>query len=379
MSDRRSCRPVPFLLTVLSTVALPALIPPAAAEPAVTVLDLPFRATAMRGPRSEASVAVATSGLIPLARPKASGAAPEAGEEEGAPLVVVWGEGGGAALSLVEGTVRTTLLGAEAIEGLAAAETPRGALPGSRRALSGATSAHLSGSARVPGADTPAAAGLTIRERRPVAMGGEPKPVPVSTVTVSAGPDGAFAPFRPRALRLSGRAAFVAATLGGGDRCGLAMIARAGIGDWAVAARTPPQEGAPMKIAAVSDFTGAGAPQVATVRAKAGLLQFWTTGADPMTLAGEAPGYAAGAGDAELAAAVASEGAGVPDLALPTIDGAALALVSLKGGLRERARIALPAPAAFGVAALGEGRAARVLVGLADGRVAVVAPGGPPP
>ncbi|WP_375456760.1 hypothetical protein [uncultured Methylobacterium sp.] len=378
MSDRRSCRPVPFLLAVLSAVALPALTPPAAAEPAVTVLDLPFRATAMRGPRSEVSVAVATSGLIPLARPRASGAAPEAGEEEGAPLVVVWGEGGGAALSLVEGAIRTTLLGAEAIEGLAAAETPRGALPGSRRALSGATSAHLSGSTRATGADAPAAAGLTIRERRPVAMGGEPKPVPVSTVTVPAGPDGAFAPFRPRALRLSGRLAFVAATLGDGDRCGLAVIARAGIGDWAVAARTPPQEGAPMKIAAVWDFTGAGALQVATVRGKAGMLQLWTTDADPMTLAGEAPGYAAGTGDAELAA-ILNEGAGAPDLALPTIDGAALALVSLKGGIRERARIALPAPAAFGVSALGEGRAARLLVGLADGRIAVVAPGGTRP
>lgn len=364
MSDRPLRWSVLFLLVAA----------PAAAEPAVTILDLPFKATAMRGPRSEVAVAVATSGLIPLARPKPS----EAGEEESAPLVVVWGEAGGAALSLVDGAIRVTLLGAEAIEGLAAAETPRGALPGTRRALSGAVAAYLTGATRGMGMDSPGAAGLTIRERQPVAMGGDPKPVPIATVTVPAGPDAVFAPLRPRALRLAGSPAFVAATLQGGDRSGLVLVTRTGLGAWSVTARTPPQEGAPLKIAAAADFSGNG-PQVATLRGKAGTLQLWAPSADTMTLAGEAPGYAAGPGDLDLAATIEPEGPGAPDLALPTVDGAALALVSLKGGPRERARIPLPAPAGFGVAALGRGVQARLLVGLSDGRVAVVAPDGKTP
>ena len=351
---------------------------PAAAEPAVTILDLPFQATAMRGPRSEVAVAVATSGLIPLAR-SANAAAPEAGDEESAPLVVVWGKDGGAALSLVDGTIRTTLLGAEAIEGLAAAETPRGALPGSRRALSGAVSAYLTGATRAMGAATPAAAGLTIRERQPVAMGGDPKPVPVSTVTVSPGPEATFAAARPRAVRLAGKLAFVAATLQGGEASGLALVTRAGIGDWSVAARTPPQDGAPLRIAAVADFAGTGSPRVAAILAKGGRLQVWVPAADAFALDGEAAGYAAGSGDVDLAASVEGEDKAAPDLALPGADGTALALVSLKGGIRERARIALPAPAAFGVATLGRGRQARILVGLSDGRVAVVAPDGATP
>lgn len=369
MSDRLSCWSLVIVLAAT----------PAAAEPTVTILDLPFQATAMRGPRSEVAVAVATSGLITLGQPKAASAAPEAGEEESAPLVVVWGKGGGAALSLVDGAIRTTLLGAEAVEGLATTETPRGALPGSRRALSGAVSAYLTGSTRAMATASPAAAGLTIRERQPVAMGGDPKPVPVSTVTVAAGPDAVFAPTRPRALRLSGRPAFVAATLQGGDRSGLALITRAGVGDWAVAARTPPQDGAPLRIAAVADFTGAGSPQVATILAQGGRLQLWTPSTGAFTLTGEAAGYAAGANDVELAAAIDREGAEPPDLALPIADGSALALVALKDGIRERARVALPASAAFGVAALGRGTLARVLIGLSDGRVAVVAPDRPKP
>ncbi|RZK94972.1 MAG: hypothetical protein EOO66_07665, partial [Methylobacterium sp.] len=45
---------------------------PACAEPSVTILDLPFRARALRGPGSEVAIAVATSGLLPLARPRSA-------------------------------------------------------------------------------------------------------------------------------------------------------------------------------------------------------------------------------------------------------------------------------------------------------------------
>lgn len=354
-----------------------AIAAPAVAQPAVTVLDLPFRVTAMRGPASEVAVAVATSGLLPLAKPRAAAPALETGEEDSAPMVVVWGEGGGAALGLADGAVRTTLLGAEAIEGLAAAETPRGALPGSRRAVSGGLSAYLTGPTRAAG--VPGAAGLTIRERQPLGVTAEPKTVPVKTVTVSAGADSVFASARPRALRLAGRPAFLAATLDGTSGSGLALIGhREGSADWSVLARAPVQPTAPTRIAALADFTRSGTPQAATLRGD-GVLQLWTLGSDAVTLAAEAEGYGAGAPDADLAAPVEPEGTGIADLALPVAGGQALALVSLKGGVSERLRAALPAAAEHGVAVLGRGTGARILVGLADGRVAVVAPEGAKP
>ena len=43
---------------------------PAAAADGVTLLDLPFRAAALRGPGSEVAVATATSGLIPSMKPR---------------------------------------------------------------------------------------------------------------------------------------------------------------------------------------------------------------------------------------------------------------------------------------------------------------------
>ncbi|MFD0934267.1 hypothetical protein ACFQ12_03590, partial [Methylobacterium trifolii] len=111
----------PLLLGLLLT-ATPAA---AAAEPAFVLLDLPFKVAHMRGPRSEVAVSVATSGLLATAGRKSSVPNPADGDEESAPIVVVWGEGGGAALALVDGAIRTTLIGAEAIEGLSASETPR--------------------------------------------------------------------------------------------------------------------------------------------------------------------------------------------------------------------------------------------------------------
>jgi hypothetical protein len=70
---------------------------------------------------------------------------------------------------------------------------------------------------------------------------------------------------------------------------------------------------------------------------------------------------------------------GAPELVLPVAGRAEIALVSAKGSLHERLRVPLPAPAETGIVVLGEGAAARLLVGLADGRVAVVAPDGGKP
>jgi hypothetical protein len=364
--------------------------PAFAAEP--TVLDLPFAASALRAPGSEVAVAVATSGLLPLTRPKAetskvdpskadpSGAdpakaGPRAAPAGEVPIAVVWGEAGGAALTLVDGRVRVTLLGREAVEGLAAAETPRGALPGLARAVSGGLSAHLADPVAVRGRAEPGAGRLVIRERRPVPMSAEPKAVPVATATVSPVPDAAFAARAPVPATFDGRPALVVVTENeAGSSLGLVEPAEAG---WSLRARGAPEPGRPLQVAGIADFSGSGRPQIAVTGPGEGAprLRLWAYADGNLTAGATAPGYdaaAPGEGGPGLAALLHRDG-GV-DLAVPVADRSALAILSLKGTITEWARVPLPAPAAFGVAALGTGPEARLLVGLADGRIAVVDP-----
>nr|WP_244507726.1 hypothetical protein [Methylobacterium phyllostachyos] len=360
-----------FLLALLLSTAPLAGV---RAEPGVRILDLPFTVSALRGSRSEVAVSVATSGLLPIVGATAGHAA---GEEASAPVAVVWGDGGGAVLTLTGGAVTAKPIGREAVEGLTAAETPRGALPGTRRALSGPLSAYLTGRTHAPDGGA-AATVLTIRERQPMAVSTDPKPVPIATATVPAGGEAVFAPLRPRLLRLAGRPALLAATLSGIDSGSLVLIDHPDAGGgWAVTARTPPQPGPPLKIAGIADFAGSGTLQAATVSA-AGRLQLWTLQPDRIEPAGEAAGYAAGAGDADLAVTDPA-GGGPPELVLPVAGRPEIALVTAKASLHERLRVTLPAPAANGIVVLGTGTAARLLVGLADGRVAVVAPDGGTP
>lgn len=357
----------PARLVALLLVALPL---PAAAEPAVTILDLPFSASALRGPGSEVAIAVATSGLLPLARPKPGGTGAAA---EGGPIAVVWGEAGGAVLALVDGHFTATLLGREAVEGLAAAETPRGALPGSRRALSGALSAHLAEPVTVRG--RLGAGALVIRERKAVPMSAEPKAVPVATATVRPAPDPAFAPRAPRIAAFDGRPAILA--VGETEDGSSLMVVEPAESGWSVRARSPAEPGRPLQVAGVADFSGTGRMQVAATGSADGTarLRLWAYEGGALRPLLSAPGYdaaAPGEGGPDLAALLPRDGA--VDLAVPVADRSALAIVSLKGAITERARAPLPAPAAFGVATLGAGAAARLLVGLADGRIAVVNP-----
>lgn len=343
----------------------------ATAEPSVTILDLPFSARAMRGPGSAVSVSVATSGLLPLARPKSADPKATLGADPEDPaVVVVWGEGGGAALSLKDGRIETTLIGAEAIEGLAASETPRGALPGSRGIVLGPVSAGL--------ARGEAGTVLTIRERQPVAMSTEPKAVPIGTHPVSAGSGAAFAPGRPHGARAEGTPLVFAVALEASTKPILTAVGKSGNG-WDVIGRSPPQAGGALDIAAVGPFAGPGPMRIATVLAPEGAcrLQLWAWDKGGFRLVGEAPGYtgrAAGAAEADLAAAIDTDADDIPELALATADRGSVALLDLKDGIRERARIALPAKAGFGLSALGRGPRAQLLVGLSDGRVAVVTP-----
>ncbi|MBX9931200.1 MAG: hypothetical protein K2Y56_06640 [Methylobacterium sp.] len=356
--------------SALLLVALLLITTPAAAEPAVTILDLPFAARHLRGPGSAVAVSVATSGLMPLARPKSSDPkATLSAEPEDAAVVVVWGEGGGAALGLKDGRVETTLIGAEAIEGVAATETPRGALPGSRGAVIGPVSAQLTRGESGPM--------LTIRERQPVAMSTEPKAVPIASQPVSAGPGAAFATFRPYAMLAGGTPVVAAVASQGNGASFIAVIGKAEAkpgSAWDVLGRSPPQaEG--LGIAAIGPFAGPGTVRIATVAVPEGkgLLQLWAWDAGSLRLLTEAAGYtdrAPGAAEADLASPVGTE---PPELALAVSDRRAVAILGLKDAIRERTRIALPAPA-IGLSGLGKGAQARIVVALADGRVAVVTP-----
>ena len=339
---------------------------PAWAEPAVRLLDLPFKVREMRGPRSEVATAVATSGLLPLIRGSD-------GSKASAPIVVVWGDEGGAVLLVENGSVAAKPIGREAVEDLVASETPRGALPGIRRALDGPLSAVLTGRTRAPDGG-PAAAMLALRERQPLGVTAEPKPVPVTTASIPAGEGAVFAPQPPRIVTLAGRSAVLAATLTGPETGSLVLITRSAGDkpDWTASARSP--SGPRLALAAVGDFSGKGAPEAATVDAR-GVLRLWTLAPDRIAPGPEAPGFTLGDGEADLAGTVPADGG--TDLALPVAGMPVVAVVTARGSaqgtLRERLRITLPAPAGTGVAALGEGAALRLVVGLGDGRVAAVA------
>jgi hypothetical protein len=272
------------------------------------------------------------------------------------------------------------------VEGLAAAETPRGALPGSRRAVSGPLSAYLANPVPALAGGPEQAANLVIRERQPVAMGGEPKPVPITTTTLAAAPEAAFALRRPRIARFAGKPVVVAVTVAPSGGASLALFGKAEPASepaWTLIARGPAQSvssgGQPLKPAAIADFSGTGQPQITAIASPdgAGLLQVWALESGALRLVREASGYtnvSPGEGEADLAALVEPAKEGPPELALPIADRSALAILGLKDGIRERLRVPLPGLAAFGLASLGRGASTRLLVGLADGRIAVVTP-----
>jgi hypothetical protein len=152
-------------------------------------------------------------------------------------------------------------------------------------------------------------------------------------------------------------------------------------GAWSMLAETPPA-GEPrswLAPAAAAAFEGNGKPGIALVRTPhvQGMLQLWSFDGGKLALRHEAVGYANhvfGSAALDNAAAIHVEGDGRPGLAIPTQDRKALAILSLRDGIREVARVPLPAPAGRGLAALGQGKGTHIVVALEDGRVVVVRP-----
>jgi hypothetical protein len=362
--------PVKMLMLVLAAV----LLQPAAlrAEPSVSILPLGFAVREFRAPESRVAALVSTTDALRENRAAA-----------GQRLVVVWGSEGSAALGLKDGAIAIFPLG-RGTGDPTALERGRGTIPDAHLQSAGAISVNLTDSVRdyphdALGSGTHAGT-ITVTERRPVAPGPDPKPVPTAIARVEAGPGAVFEDRAPRLADLDGDGTPEVVTIKSYRERGaaLAVIAKRE-GNWAVAAETPPI-GEPqlwLNPAAIADFAGAGRPQIALVRTphRDGILEIWAYEAGNLVRRAAKAGYSnhAFGQSAQDLAALVDLGDG-PQLAIPTLDRRSLAVLSLKGEIAERVRIPLPAPALTGVAVLGRGRETHVLVGLEDGRIADVKP-----
>jgi hypothetical protein len=340
------------------------------AEPSVAVLPLGFAVSEFRPPESRVAALVATTDAM---RGKAA-----AGQR----LVVVWGREG-AALALNDGAVVVLPLG-QATGDIAALERGREAIPSSRVQAAGALSVSLTDPVRDDAHDALGsgvhANSITITERRAVEPGPDPRPVPTTVSRIAAGPGAVFEDRAPRLADLDGDGTPEVVTVRSyRDRgSALAVIARRE-GRWEVVAETPPS-GEPQRWlnpAAIADFEGRGRPQIALVRTPhgEGVLELWAYEGGTLVRRAEKAGYSnhAYGQSAQDLAGVVDVGTG-PELAVPTLDRRSLAILSFKDGVVERVRIPLPAAAATGLAALGQGRDTHILLGLEDGRIADVKP-----
>jgi hypothetical protein len=357
-------RPGPLAL-LLAALAGPA----GAAE--VSVLLLPFRIAEFRGPDSYLS-RIAPTADPALRRPGREG-----------PLALAWGEGGAAALVLADGEVSAIPLRGNPA-GLG--ERPSEAIPQARQAAAGAVKTYLA-SPRTDYAhgvlgDAVEAGTLVIEERRPVPAGAGVQKVPVTVTRLEAGPDAVYEDLEPRLADLDRdgmpEILVVRSTKAGGAAL---VVASRREDAWRIVAETPAigTPGRWLNPGPVADFDRDGRADIVVVRTPhlEGRLQIWTWDAGALRLAHERAGYsshALGSTALDNAAAADLDGDGPPEIVVPTLDRASLAVLAVRKGIEERARIALPAAAGRGLAVLGTGRAARILVALEDGRLAVVKP-----
>jgi hypothetical protein len=353
-------------------IALPA--PQTRAEPSVAVLPLDFAVEQFRGPQSYLARTLPTSPLLAEKLPFDR------------PLVAVWGKAGGAAFHVDKGElkqVRFSHTGEEA----PLPEAPRNAVPGTRMQSAGPLTVFLS----APRSDyrhgvfgrIDDAGAITIAERQPLAgVSTQVRAVPTKTTVVESGPDAVFEDLEPRLADLDGDGApeMVAVKSYLDKGSALAVIGKRD-GEWKLLAETPPigERHRWLAPAAIADFDGDGKPDIALVRTPhlEGVLQIWGWHDGKLVRKHEAAGYTnhvLGSTALDNAAAVDLDGDGRPELVIPTFDRKALAVLTLKGGIKELRRIALPSPAGRGLAALGAGKDAHILAALEDGRLVAVHP-----
>ncbi|KAA2242193.1 FG-GAP repeat domain-containing protein [Salinarimonas soli] len=353
----------------LAALALVLAGPAAAAE--VAVLPLPFAVEEFRGPGSYLA-RIAPTADPALRRPGREG-----------PVALAWGAGGAAALTLADGEVSVIPLRGNP-SGLG--ERPADAIPHARQAAEGPIKAYLASPRTDYGhgvlGDSVEAGTLVIEERRPVQAGPGVQKVPVTVTRLEAGPDAVFEDLEPRLADLDGDGVPEILVVRSSKSAGAALvIAGRREGVWRMVAETPAigTSNRWLNPGPVADFDRNGKPDIVVVRTPHidGVLQVWTWDGGGLRLLHEKAGYsthAQGSTALDNAAAADLDGDGTPEIVAPTLDRRAIAILSVGRGIDERARIPLPAPTGRGLAVLGTGRGARIVVALEDGRVAVVKP-----
>jgi hypothetical protein len=193
--------------------------------------------------------------------------------------------------------------------------------------------------------------------------------------TVCLGNDSVFEDLEPRIADLGGGEKIVAVKSYLAAGSALAVIGERD-GRFAVLAETPPI-GTPnrwLNPAGIADFDGDGAVEIALVRMPhaLGRLELWRWSAGKLLKIAETrdtSNHAIGSRALGQSAAADFDGDGVADLAIPSFDRRAIRLLSFRGGVREIARIKLPAPVTTNFIALASRSLPEILFGTVDGKL----------
>jgi hypothetical protein len=193
--------------------------------------------------------------------------------------------------------------------------------------------------------------------------------------TVRLGNDSVFEDLEPRIADIGGGVKIVAVKSYLAAGSALAVIGERD-GRFAILAETPPI-GTPnrwLNPAGIADFDGDGAVEIALVRMPhaLGRLELWRWSAGKLLKIAETrdtSNHAIGSRALGQSAVADFDGDGVADLAIPSFDRRAIRLLSFRGGVREIARIKLPAPVTTNFIALASRSLPEILFGTVDGKL----------
>jgi len=193
--------------------------------------------------------------------------------------------------------------------------------------------------------------------------------------SVRLGNDSVFEDLEPRIADLGGGEKIVAVKSYLAAGSALAVIGERD-GRFAILAETPPI-GTPnrwLNPAGIADFDGDGAVEIALVRMPhaLGRLELWRWSAGKLLKIAETrdtSNHAIGSRALGQSAVADFDGDGIVDLAIPSFDRRAVRLLSFRGGVREIARIKLPAPVTTNFITLASRGLPEILFGTVDGKL----------